>query len=134
MSPFAPYCYIQCPCSDSSLQSQAGEESSPAGADHDDDRNFDPRAPRSNYNLYPIEYLLYCDNCHEIRCPRCMTEEIAIYYCPNCLFEVPSSNIKSEGNRLVACSAMSRRIAANLGDAGAQEAAFNALYASGPSP
>ena len=65
-----------------------------------DDRTFDPRAARSNYNLYPIEHLLYCDNCHEIRCPRCMLEEISTYYCPNCLFEVPTSNIKSEGNRL----------------------------------
>jgi dynactin-4 len=49
--------------------------------------------------LYPIEYLMYCEDCHQIRCPRCVAEEIVTYYCPSCLFEVPSSNIKSEGNR-----------------------------------
>ena len=88
MAPLTPYTYIQCPCSD---------ESSP-DAD-DDDRTFDPRAARANYSLYGLEYLLYCEDCHQIRCPRCVAEEIVTYYCPSCLFEVPSSNIKSEGNR-----------------------------------
>ncbi|KAB5515461.1 dynactin subunit 4 [Coniochaeta sp. 2T2.1] len=96
-----PYTFIQCPCSDSS---HAGGEapSSPSGASsdtEDDDRTFDPRAPRSNYSLYPLEYLMYCEDCHQIRCPRCVAEEIVTYYCPSCLFEVPSSNLKSEGNR-----------------------------------
>ncbi len=67
----------------------------------DDDRTFDPRAPRSNYSLYPLEHLLYCEDCHQIRCPRCVNEEIVTYYFPTCLFEVPSSNLKSEGNRYV---------------------------------
>ncbi|KAJ9136931.1 Dynactin subunit 4 [Pleurostoma richardsiae] len=88
MAGIAPYVYFQCPCSD------------PAQADvEDDDRTFDPRAPGSNYSLYPLEYLLYCEDCHQLRCPRCVAEEIVTYYCPNCLFEVPGSNIKSEGNR-----------------------------------
>ncbi|KAK7736953.1 hypothetical protein SLS53_006708 [Cytospora paraplurivora] len=63
------------------------------------EKPFDPRAPRANYSLYPLEYLLYCEDCHQIRCPRCIAEEIVTYYCPNCLFEVPGSNIKSDGNR-----------------------------------
>lgn len=42
---------------------------------------------------------MYCEDCHQIRCPRCVAEEIVTYYCPSCLFEVPSSNIRSEGNR-----------------------------------
>ncbi|KAM7200910.1 dynactin subunit 4 [Naviculisporaceae sp. PSN 640] len=101
MSPITPYTYFQCPCSDSSLfRPGDGSPSSPKNRDFENaDRPFDPRAPRANYSLYPLEHLLYCEDCHEIRCPRCIAEEIVTFYCPNCLFEVPSSNIKSEGNR-----------------------------------
>ncbi|CAK7224216.1 hypothetical protein SBRCBS47491_005476 [Sporothrix bragantina] len=123
---FTPYTYIQCPCSDStSLPGSAAHESNsrPSSSDRttsnanggggagggggdsanagteEDDHTFDPRSPRANYSLYPLEYLLYCEDCHQIRCPRCVAEEIVTYYCPNCLFEVPTSNLKSEGNR-----------------------------------
>lgn len=95
MSPLTPYTYIQCPCSDQTVNHPSGAASDP----EDDDRAFDPKAPRSNYSLYPIEYLLYCEDCQQIRCPRCVTEESVTFYCPNCLFEVPSSNLRSEGNR-----------------------------------
>ncbi|TLD03614.1 uncharacterized protein PgNI_11797 [Pyricularia grisea] len=108
----APYTYIQCPCSDPSDLGRPQGNSSPTQStptkdsngnlideDDEDGRTFDPRAPRSNYSLYPIEYLLYCEDCHQIRCPRCVAEEVVTYFCPSCLFEVPSSNIKSEGNR-----------------------------------
>ncbi|KAH9903614.1 dynactin p62 family protein [Xylariomycetidae sp. FL2044] len=105
MASFTPYTYIQCPCHDSE-RDQAGHHHHHPAPDHapsptsedlsdEDDHNFDPRAPRSNYSLYPLEYLLYCDVCHQIRCPRCVTEELVATYCPNCLFEVP----KTEGNR-----------------------------------
>ena len=106
MAGLAPYTYIQCPCSDPSTLGRAPEASTPRGSegdgggdDDEDDKTFDPRAPRANYSLYPLEYLLYCVDCHQIRCPRCIAEEIVTYFCPSCLFEVPSSNIKSEGNR-----------------------------------
>ena len=102
--PVTPYTFIQCPCSDPG----GPAPNSPAGAsddnfvdDDDNDHTFDPRAPRSNFSLYPLEYLLYCEDCHQIRCPRCVAEEIVTYYCPSCLFEVPASNLKSEGNRWV---------------------------------
>ena len=49
--------------------------------------------------LYPLEYLLYCEECQQIRCPRCVAEEVVNVYCPNCLFEVASSSLKTEGNR-----------------------------------
>ncbi|KAI1097281.1 hypothetical protein F4804DRAFT_328046 [Jackrogersella minutella] len=103
MASFAPYTYIQCPCYDSTSRAHPVEEApsptSQDSPDDDDDRTFDPRAPRSNYSLYPIEYLLYCDVCSQIRCPRCVAEELATIYCPNCLFEVGSSSLKTEGNR-----------------------------------
>jgi dynactin 4 len=99
MVPFNTYTYIQCPCSDPS-RNEEDDDGTPTSANRDeDDRTFDPRAPRSNYSLFPLEYLLYCEDCHEIRCPRCVAEEIVAYYCPNCIFEVPFSNIRSEGNR-----------------------------------
>ncbi|KAH8909425.1 hypothetical protein BR93DRAFT_391962 [Coniochaeta sp. PMI_546] len=98
--PLTPYTFIQCPCSDFAQSGPAPASPSGPGSDaEDDDRTFDPRAPRSNYSLYPLEYLMYCEDCHQIRCPRCVAEEIVTYYCPSCLFEVPSSNLKSEGNR-----------------------------------
>ncbi|PHH86911.1 hypothetical protein CDD83_9589 [Cordyceps sp. RAO-2017] len=102
MARSVPYTYIQCPCSDQSLAGRG--DSSPSGGagsrdGDEDERTFDPRAPRSNFGLYPLEYLLYCEDCQQIRCPRCVTEEIVTYFCPNCLFEVPSSNLRSEGNR-----------------------------------
>ncbi|RPB24145.1 hypothetical protein L211DRAFT_857418 [Terfezia boudieri ATCC MYA-4762] len=68
-------------------------------SDDDDSPPFDPRNPRSAFSLFPLENLLYCEDCHQIRCPRCVLEEIVSYYCPSCLFEVPSSTVKTEGNR-----------------------------------
>lgn len=43
----------------------------------------------SNY-LYPLSRLYFCEDCHQIRCPSCVQDEIMSYYCPNCLFEVKS--------------------------------------------
>ncbi|CAJ2506250.1 Uu.00g003800.m01.CDS01 [Anthostomella pinea] len=110
MASFTPYTYIQCPCHDTTTTTTTTSQSRPAedapsptsphsSDDDDDDHNFDPRAPRSNYSLYPLEYLLWCDVCHQIRCPRCVAEELVTIYCPNCLFEVASSSLKTEGNR-----------------------------------
>ncbi|KFA48347.1 hypothetical protein S40293_04489 [Stachybotrys chartarum IBT 40293] len=97
MASTTPYIYIQCPCSDKSAIELENKSQSDQSAD--EELTFDPRAPRSNYSLYPLEYLLYCEDCQQIRCPRCVNEENVTYYCPNCLFEVPSSNLRSEGNR-----------------------------------
>ncbi|KAG5917687.1 hypothetical protein E4U42_007155 [Claviceps africana] len=72
-----PYTFIQCPCSDLSA---SGNGLASDDVDEDDGRTFDPRAPRSNYSLYPIEHLLFCEDCQQIRCPRCVTEEIVTYY------------------------------------------------------
>jgi dynactin-4 len=109
MAEFKPYTYFQCPCTDTSIPSREVWGASPASEQEvdEDERTFDPRAPRANYSLYPLEHLLYCEDCHQIRCPRCVLDEIVCWYCPNCLFEVPSSSVKNEGNRL-APSLMSR--------------------------
>ena len=36
-----------------------------------------------------------------IRCNRCGSVEVNGYYCPNCLFEVPSASVRAEKNRCV---------------------------------
>lgn len=92
-----PYSYFSCPCADSLATTTI------SGGDLDDEteeeKTFDPRSPRTNFSLYPLDHLLWCEDCHEIRCARCITEEIVCWYCPSCLFEVASSMVKSEGNR-----------------------------------
>lgn len=93
-----PYTYYACDCFDSTTTTTKRASQLLAGAD-EEDRNFDPRHPRSNYALYPLEHLLYCEDCQQIRCPRCVIEETLNWYCPSCLFEVPSSVVKSDGNR-----------------------------------
>ncbi|OKL60354.1 hypothetical protein UA08_04094 [Talaromyces atroroseus] len=84
--------------------SDFGVEEQEQEQDDDDDeaeQTFNPRSPRANFSLYPPEQLLYCEDCHQIKCPKCITEEIVCWYCPNCLFETPSSMVRSEGNRWV---------------------------------
>ncbi|KAJ5212010.1 uncharacterized protein N7498_003656 [Penicillium cinerascens] len=119
-----PYTYISCPCADTPVpdparkrRSRGSPQKSPTpeqpNVDNDnkeskeaenqdgdeEEQTFDPRSPRSNFSLYPPEQLLYCEDCHQIKCPRCITEEIVSWYCPNCLFETPSSMVRSDGNR-----------------------------------
>ncbi|KAI9803712.1 MAG: hypothetical protein M1833_000624 [Piccolia ochrophora] len=113
MSTSFPYTYISCPCVDTSVpvnstdaHTRASEISVPTrpqeDSDEDEERTFDPRAPRSSYALYPLENLLFCEDCHQIRCPRCVLDEVVCWYCPNCLFEVPSTMARNEGNRNIA--------------------------------
>ena len=92
-----PYTYVSCPCTDVSTPNSGNEEVQ--NEEEEQERTFDPRSPRANFSLYTMEYLLYCEDCQQIRCPRCTLEEIVAWYCPNCLFEMPSSMVKSEGGR-----------------------------------
>ena len=101
-----PYTYISCPCSDESSQSLTSQRASrdlsqegDLAAEEEEEKPFNPHHPRSNYSLFPPEYLFYCEECHDLKCPRCSTEEIVCWYCPSCLFETPSSMLRSEGNR-----------------------------------
>ncbi|KAJ2461336.1 hypothetical protein GGF42_000258 [Coemansia sp. RSA 2424] len=45
-----------------------------------------------------LENLYYCDDCSSIRCTRCVVEEPAGYHCPNCLFDVNTTSVRSEKN------------------------------------
>ncbi|KAL4906054.1 dynactin p62 family-domain-containing protein [Aspergillus multicolor] len=111
-----PYTFISCPCANAPVPDpsrnrrsrESPQKASPvkprpqpviSDDEDEDEQTFDPRAPRSNFSLYPPEQLLYCEDCHQIKCPRCITEEILCWYCPSCLFETPSSLVRYEGNR-----------------------------------
>jgi dynactin 4 len=96
---------IHCPCADSPADApppQAEDEfSTPSAEDPPEQvrRIFDPSLTRAKYSLHPLAYLYFCQECQAIRCPRCVQEEIVSAFCPMCLFEVPLTSIKADGNR-----------------------------------
>lgn len=61
-----------------------------------------PNLPSSSYSYHEIHDLYFCEECDSIRCNRCVSVEVSGYYCPNCLFEVPSASVRGEKNRCVA--------------------------------
>ncbi|KAJ1677101.1 hypothetical protein EV182_006872, partial [Spiromyces aspiralis] len=60
---------------------------------------LDPDSPLLPLRAFPFCRLYFCDDCGMIRCPRCVLSEPAGYYCPNCLFEVPTASVRSDKNR-----------------------------------
>lgn len=100
-SPFKDAVRIHCPCADSPADAQPVDENAGAadGDDAEETRIFDPTQPRAKYSLHTLGYLYFCQECQSIRCPRCVQEEIVSAFCPMCLFEVPLTSIKADGNR-----------------------------------
>lgn len=97
-----PYTRYACPCSGTASAapiSFQNKRSSDDGDGDPEDGTFNPHEPRANYSLYPMDHLMFCDECNQIRCPKCTTEDMLSWFCPTCLFEVPTSGVKSEGNR-----------------------------------
>lgn len=95
--------HIVCPCTDiyedPSTPAPTQDAAALAGNDEPEAQAFDPKLPRANYALYPQEHLLFCPDCHELRCSRCYYEEVLTYYCPRCLVERLAHEVKSESNR-----------------------------------
>ena len=60
-----------------------------------------PHLPSSSYSFHPLHNLFFCEECDAVRCNRCVLVEVSGYYCPNCLFEVPSASVRAEKNRFV---------------------------------
>ncbi|KAH9179350.1 dynactin p62 family-domain-containing protein [Lactarius sanguifluus] len=58
-----------------------------------------PNAPSSSYQFHSLHELFFCEECDAVRCNRCVSVEVSGYYCPNCLFEVPSASVRAEKNR-----------------------------------
>ena len=96
-----PYSYISCSCieAENALSRSGAAASGGDGEEEQEEKAFDPRSARANFSLSHLDHLMWCEDCNDIRCERCVISEIAFWYCPSCLFEVPSSMVKSEGNR-----------------------------------
>ena len=94
-APF-PYAHYACPCSSSSGFVSSKRTSQPEPEDQD---TFNPHDPRAAYALYPLDHLLFCDECSQIRCQKCVNDEIITWFCPSCLFDVPSGQVRGEQNR-----------------------------------
>ncbi|WWC68801.1 uncharacterized protein I206_102736 [Kwoniella pini CBS 10737] len=58
-----------------------------------------PSYPSSSSSCHPLEKLYFCEECDAVRCDLCVVMEIASYFCPNCLFDVPSANVRADKNR-----------------------------------
>ncbi|KAF5380690.1 hypothetical protein D9757_007058 [Collybiopsis confluens] len=58
-----------------------------------------PHLPSSKNSFHPLHRLFFCEECDAVRCNRCVSVEVSGYYCPNCLFEVPSASVRAEKNR-----------------------------------
>ncbi|OCB83844.1 hypothetical protein A7U60_g9049 [Sanghuangporus baumii] len=58
-----------------------------------------PHLPSSSSSFHPLHTLYFCEECDAVRCNSCVFIEVSGYYCPNCLFEVPSASVRAERNR-----------------------------------
>ncbi|ODQ50939.1 dynactin p62 [Saitoella complicata NRRL Y-17804] len=116
------FLHIHCPCADSITTIPPLPPSSSTASAHPDtsthppgppslaaaaaeaeeeveDSLWDPKAPRSQFNTFPLSNLYFCEECQSIRCPRCVQEEVVCWFCPWCMFEVPATNVRSDHNR-----------------------------------
>ena len=89
-APF-PYAHYACPCSTSNGPASSKRASQLEPQDED---TFNPHDPRAAYALYPLDNLLFCDECSQIRCQKCVNDEIITWFCPSCLFDVPSGQVE----------------------------------------
>ncbi|RUS13406.1 hypothetical protein BC937DRAFT_95380 [Endogone sp. FLAS-F59071] len=98
-----PFVHYYCPCPDIYYESEATSESAgsvPLAPIADATHTLDISSPRTEFSLHSLSRLYFCEDCHQIRCPACVQDEIISYYCPNCLFEV----------RLLSCRTTNRYI------------------------
>lgn len=58
-----------------------------------------PILASSSASFHSLHNLYFCEECDAVRCNRCVSVEVSGYYCPNCLFEVPSASVRAEKNR-----------------------------------
>jgi dynactin-4 len=63
-----------------------------------------PYRPAAGASFYPLAGLFFCEECDAVKCQRCVSTEVACYYCPHCLFEVPNASVRAELNRCVRAS------------------------------
>ncbi|TPX51609.1 hypothetical protein SeLEV6574_g00171 [Synchytrium endobioticum] len=90
-----PGIYVQCHCRVIQNQSPISTESSTI-QEHTQPESILPPPYADTFTLHPLASLYWCDSCKQIKCCKCTLEEVVCYYCPNCLFEVPSASVKAD--------------------------------------
>ena len=102
MAAVYPYIQYACPCTNINEQPEYTGTHIVKPDDtknEDEDQPFNLYSPRAKHAVYPLDELLFCNDCQEVRCPRCSHEEALAYYCPNCLWETSIMVVKNETNR-----------------------------------
>lgn len=54
-------------------------------------------------SLKPISKIYFCRHCLKIRCGYCVCQEVDLYYCPNCMENLPSSEVRLKKNKCSNC-------------------------------
>ncbi|XP_020287273.1 dynactin subunit 4 isoform X2 [Pseudomyrmex gracilis] len=54
-------------------------------------------------SLKPISKIYFCRHCLMIRCGYCVCQEVDSHYCPNCLENLPSSEVRLKKNKCSNC-------------------------------
>ncbi|CAD6229976.1 GSCOCG00006670001-RA-CDS [Cotesia congregata] len=54
-------------------------------------------------SLKPISRIYFCRHCLKIRCGYCVSHEVDSHYCPNCLENLPSSEVRLKKNKCSNC-------------------------------
>ncbi|TPX34186.1 hypothetical protein SmJEL517_g03075 [Synchytrium microbalum] len=100
-----PGIYVQCHCElDPTSQQQSipsskhQQEEQIHQASNTEDQIPNPPINADSYKLQTLPNLYWCDSCHQIKCWKCTLDQVACYFCPNCLFEVPSASVKADRN------------------------------------
>ena len=75
---------VLCPCYESPADKLDDD-------DDEEQRNLsddlDVQSQRVMFATHPLSHLYFCTDCHAIRCPRCVVEEVVVAYCGQCLLE-----------------------------------------------
>ena len=85
-----PSIYYQCTCT---RQNDYGIKNSEIMDNH---YGFLKNIDSIEFLTQRIENLYYCEECESVKCHRCISEDIYLYYCPQCQFEVPGASAHGE--------------------------------------
>jgi dynactin-4 len=58
-----------------------------------------PAPPMAPFEYHGLPSLYFCEECDAIKCSECIIEEVSLYFCPLCMFEVPTASVRSEAHR-----------------------------------
>ncbi|KAK5665668.1 hypothetical protein QVD99_007318 [Batrachochytrium dendrobatidis] len=94
----SPFIRYQCHCSGQDILQSITKSTSQDGTDSTtaDFVQSAPLLPVNGLQVHTLDRLLFCSVCNELKCDGCVSQEVSCCYCPNCMFEVPTTSIKTE--------------------------------------